>query len=356
MSSDAHPDDGFERTDSAAGPLLARLSRPLSPTRTRIAVVADPHVTPTASGTWKAYHRTETRLRTAVAAADDAEADLTVFLGDLTRDGRPEEFACADEVLGEFDGEWVAVPGNHDVPKAWDDYETPPVSEFADRYAAETLPFRVRAGDVDVFGLDSASGDGELDESHEGLIPDAHLEWLDESLADAETPVVALHHNLFHPREHTGPFADGDFYQLRNAEALLELLSERGVPLVLSGHIHWPATARKRGVREVIAPATCSYPQAMLLVDVGPSGTDVRMVPLSGPNGRAEAYELARDGNAHGRSIAAHAADGALSESNVPFADERERARSGENDAEPTPANRRTRPDYDDVPEGIRWR
>ncbi|MFC6826061.1 metallophosphoesterase family protein [Halopelagius fulvigenes] len=356
MSLDAYPDDEFARSDSAPGPLLARLSRPLSPTRTRIAVVSDPHVTPTASGTWKAYHRTETRLRAAVAAAADADADLTVFLGDLTRDGRPEEFACADEVLRELDGEWVAVPGNHDVPKAWNDYETPPVSEFADRYAAGALPFRVRAGGVDVLGLDSAGGDGELADSHEGLIPDAHLAWLDETLADAETPLVTLHHNLFHPREHTGPFADGDFYQLRNAEELLELLAERSVPLVLSGHIHWPATARKRGVRELIAPATCSYPQAMLLVDVGPSGTDVRMVPLSGANGRAEAYELVRDGNAHGRSIAAHAADGALAGSNVPFADERERARSGENVAERSPAAHRRETDYDDVPEGIRWR
>jgi predicted MPP superfamily phosphohydrolase len=337
-------EDAPAETEADLGPLVARLSRPLSPTRTRIAVVADPHLTPTASGTWKAYHRTETRLRTAVDVVNDVDPDATLFLGDLTRDGRPEEFACVDDVLAGLDGEWVAVPGNHDVPKMWDDYETPAVSEFADRYAAGSLPFHVQVGGVDLVGLDSASGDGDLYESHEGFLPESHLEWLDETLSTTRTPLVALHHNVFHPREHTGQFAEGDFYQLRNADEVAATLSQHDVPLVLSGHIHWPATARRRGVRELIAPATCSFPQAMLVVDIGPFGTDVRMVPLAGPKGTAESYMLVRDGNAHGQSIAAHAERGALTD--LPMVDERRTERRDETE----------RGVGADVPGTVRWR
>ena len=56
-----------------------------------------------------------------------------------------------------------------------------------------------------------------------------------------------------------------------------------------------------------ISPATCSFPQAALLLDVGPTGTTVRFLPLSRAKGVAEAYTLAAAGNAHGQAIAAYA-------------------------------------------------
>lgn len=325
----------------SAGPVLARLARPVSRTPTRLAVVSDPHVTPTGSGTWKVYHRTETRLRTAVSTITDLDVDATVVLGDLTRDGRPGEYDVVDEILADLPTPWVSVPGNHDVPKRWDDYDAPTPSAFADRYSTGELPFVHRVGGVDVIGLDSASGGPDLDlyDSHEGVIPDQHLHWLDEHLADATTPLVVLHHNLFHPRQHTGQFPDGDFYQLRNASALTEILATHGVPLVLSGHIHWPATAVRDGVREIIAPATCSFPQSFLLVDIDRMGTTIRLVPLAGPKGIAEAYTLASRGAAHGQGIAAHADRGLLS--SLPLVDER------------TPPNR---PVGSDVPGAVRWR
>ncbi|WP_363465678.1 metallophosphoesterase family protein [Halogeometricum borinquense] len=311
-----------QRTPPAAdaGPLLARLRQPTSHTRTRIAVVSDPHLTPTATGTWKVYHRTETRLRAAVAAINDLNVDATLSLGDLTRDGHPEEFDCVDELLADLDTPFVSVPGNHDVPKQWDDYEAPTVDEFGARYARGAFPFHVSVGGVDLIGLDTASGDGTLYDSHEGLVPSEHVAWLDETLSEVESPIVASHHNVFHPREHTGQFADEDFYQLRNADEVVETLSSGGESLVLSGHIHWPATARQGGVREIIAPATCSFPQAAMLLDVGPLGTEVRMVPLAGPNGVAEAYSLAQTGNAHGQSIVSHADRGVLAD--FPLVDE----------------------------------
>ncbi|AFK18671.1 serine/threonine protein phosphatase [Haloferax mediterranei ATCC 33500] len=308
---------------NSPGPVLARLARPVSRTPTRIAVVADPHVTPTGSGTWKVYHRTENRLRTAVSTISDLDVDATVLLGDLTRDGRPGEYDVVDEILGGLPNSWVSVPGNHDVPKYWDDYEAPTAGQFAARYATGELPFVHRVGGVDVIGLDSATGgpDIDLSDSHEGVIPDSNLHWLDEHLADATTPLVVLHHNLFHPRQHTGQFPDGDFYQLRNADELTEVLARHSVPLVFSGHIHWPATAVRDGVREITAPATCSFPQSFLLVELDRKGTTIRLVPLAGPKGMAEAYTLASSGSAHGQGIVAHADRSVLS--TFPLVDER---------------------------------
>ncbi|RDZ37420.1 MULTISPECIES: metallophosphoesterase [unclassified Haloferax] len=345
MSPDAPPTIGETPVGSpderGPGPVLARLGRPVSETPTRLAVVSDPHVTPTGSGTWKACHRSETRLRTAVSTISDLDVDATVLPGDLTRDGRPEEYDVVDELLRDLPGPRVAVPGNHDVPKRWDDYDAPTPAEFAARYADGSLPFVRRVGGVDVVGLDSASGgpDLALTDTHEGAVPDAQLRWLDTVLADATTPIVVLHHNVFHPRRHTGQFPDADFYQLRNADELAAVLARHDVPLVLSGHIHWPATAVRAGVRELIAPATCSFPQSFVVVDVDRRGTTVRLVPLAGPKGMAEAYTLAASGAAHGQGIAAHADHGQLSA--LPLVDER------------TPPRRVV---GSDVPGAVRWR
>lgn len=326
---------------NTAGPVFARLSRPVSRTPTRIAVVSDPHVTPTGSGTWKVYHRTETRLRTAVSVISDLDVDAAVFCGDLTRDGRPDEYAVVDEILSDLTVPWVSVPGNHDVPKQWDDYDAPSPTVFADRYATGEFPFTFTVGGVDIVGLDSASGspDVGLYDTHDGVIPDQHLEELADHLADATTPLLVLHHNLFHPREHSGQFPDGDFYQLRNSDTLHEILAAHDVPLVLSGHIHWPATTVRDGVREVIAPATCSFPQSVFVADIDRAGTTIRLVPLAGPKGIAEAYTLARNGAAHGQGIAAHADRGVLS--SFPLVDERTAVHP---------------PVGSDVPGGVRWR
>ncbi|WP_152040441.1 metallophosphoesterase family protein [Salinigranum salinum] len=318
------------------GPVLARLSDPHPETPTRLFVAADAHLSPTGSGTWKVFHRTERRLRTAVSIADDLTVDAFVLLGDLTRDGRESEYAVADEVLSGLSVPLVAVPGNHDVPKKWDDYVAPAAAEFGSRYGIGPYPFHVRVGGVDLLCVDTASADGRLTHTHEGELSAATLDWLRRTVERVDTPVVVAHHTLFHPRDHVGPFPDGDFYQLRNAGALREILAAHGGVLALSGHLHLPTTTARDGVREVVAPSTCSFPPAGLLVDCGPDGTTIRLVPLTGARGMAEAYVRADAGNAHGQGVAAYADQGLLSD--LPQVDERVDAVGA------------------DVPGGLRWR
>jgi Icc protein len=307
---------------SAPGPELARLVRPRAATPTSLAVIADPHVTPWATGTWKVFHRTEQRLLRAIKDANRLDVDMVVFAGDLTKDGRPGSFEQVEKLLSELDVPFVGIPGNHDVPKALDTYRTPGVETFARRFADEQLPFVRRVGGIDLVGIDTVTTpDGRLTESHAGYVSADQLDWLASILPGLEHPVVVGHHNLTHPATHTGRFPNGDLYQVGNAHELATVLADGGVELYLSGHIHLPATATVAGVQEVIAPATCSVPQAFLHLDIDSTGTTVDLVPLADRAGFEEAYTYAQDGTAHGTGVA-DCIDGGLL-SRLPFVDER---------------------------------
>ncbi|WP_224332628.1 metallophosphoesterase family protein [Haloprofundus halobius] len=299
---------------------LAHLERPKAP-ETTFAVVSDAHVTADAEGTWKVFHRTESRLEAVVADVNRRDVDGLVFAGDLTKDGTPAEFDRVAEILSDLDAPYVAVPGNHDVSKTFDDHETPPLSSFVEAYCPDELPYRTRLGGLDVVCLNSAAdADGTLREGHAGRISEAQLDWLVDA-ADPETPTVAVFH---HPTTHVGRlfdrFPETDHFQLRNADAVVEALDAADVELALSGHIHWPTAARvggsasrasggsaaSDGVTQVTTPAACSFPQGYLLVRVTPDGTAVSMVPLGGDDDRTEAYRYA---------VADGARDGAVAES-----------------------------------------
>jgi Icc-related predicted phosphoesterase len=297
------------RGGGRSGPVLAHLERPRSAERTTLAVFADAHLTSEASGTWKVLHRTEERLRAAVADANRRDVATVLFAGDLTKDGAPAEHDLVDSVLADLDAPLVAVPGNHDVPKPrWDPYDAPDRDEFARRYAAGHLPFVERVGGVDLVGLDSASNaDGSLGGTHEGEVGPAQREWLDAVLPTLETPVVVVHHNVSYPSTHAEGFPETDRYRATDAPEMRSLLRRHDVPLTVSGHLHWPGVAPLGSGAELVAPAICSFPQAYLLLHVGPTGTTVELVPLTDRAGLEEAYVHAREGTAHGRGVAARA-------------------------------------------------
>jgi Icc-related predicted phosphoesterase len=276
------------------GPVLARLARPTGRSTT-FAVVADPHVTATAAGTWKVLHRTEARFRTALTNADRLGVDAVVSTGDLTRDGTLAEFELVDTLIADLNAPFVAVPGNHDVPKTLDEHETPPVERFVERYSPGALPSVVRIGGVDLVALDSATvPNGSLADTHEGAISAAQVEWLDATLAEVESPIVVTHHPVGSIAEGVDALSPSSHYRLRNAERVVDVLAAHNAPLVVSGHVHWPAVVDAGSARQVIAPAACSFPQAALLVHVEPRGTTISLLPLAARQGLEEAYRHAR--------------------------------------------------------------
>lgn len=305
---------------------VAHLQRPATARPTTLAVVSDLHVTPHAHGTWKVFHRTEERLRTALFDSRRFDLDGVVVLGDLTKDGAPEEFGRTREVAATLDVPLLGVPGNHDVAKSGA-ANTPPLADFVTRYTPGTLPFRQRLGGVDVLGLNSASmPDGSLADTHDGAISTEQLAWLDGVLEDIDVPLITLHHNLTSPTAQMNELPETRAFQLRNASELAAVLDAHDVSTVLSGHLHWPTVGMTGDIREVIAPAACSFPQAYLLVHVGPRGTTVVMRQLTDRAGLAEAYRYLCRNRRRGQQAAEHLQKGYFGA--FPLVDERTDARS----------------------------
>lgn len=272
--------------DSAGTNTMARLARPRTETRTRLAVVADPHVGTRTEGTIKRFEYTAETFGAALADAQRRGVDAVVSPGDLTKDGEPWNYAAVDEAVADLDVPFYAVPGNHDVPKADDEHEPVSVDRFADRYGAgEAYPFHVSVGGVDLVGLNSAGTATRLFETHDGEVDEPQLDRAVELIEAADTPVVLTHYNL--PgivaqlrtyREEVEPEMI-EIVESRDGERLQSTLAAADVPLVVTGHLHLPSADRAGPTTEVMSPATCSFPQAYLLLDVGPTGTVVRFVP-----------------------------------------------------------------------------
>jgi len=309
-----------------------------------LAVISDPHVSTRAADSPKQFDRTESFFATTIEDINGRDVDAVVSTGDLTKDGAPWDFERVDDLLADLTAPFFAVPGNHDVPKTFDDHRSASRGRFVDYYTPGSLPYHVRIGGVDLFGLDSAwTPDGDLRESHDGHITTGQLEWLASRTASADCPVVLTHHNL--PPTASGLAAYGEQIgvdmsgvpRMRNGSDVIDGLAAAEVPLALTGHIHLPdvahndnwndptaspnpmaATMTDAGmtdggvadeslptVTELTAPSTATFPQAYLLVDVDSRGTTVRYVPIASPQESIDAYRARLGGTDIDRGQAA---------------------------------------------------
>jgi hypothetical protein len=53
-----------------------------------------------------------------------------------------------DDLLADLTAPFVAVPGNHDVPKTFDDHRSASRGRFVDHYTPGSLPYHRRIGGV----------------------------------------------------------------------------------------------------------------------------------------------------------------------------------------------------------------
>ncbi len=105
--------------------LTARTAAPLAGEPVaRVATISDLHLGETGFGLVRPLRERRPPggrphpLRCALAAVEEARAwgaDLLVVKGDITHDGRPDEWALFDEVLDAVDIPVIAIPGNHDT-------------------------------------------------------------------------------------------------------------------------------------------------------------------------------------------------------------------------------------------------
>lgn len=158
-------------------------------------------------------------------AADEIDAlDPTVVIvkGDLSNDGRPDEWAAFEECYrGRFGDRLHVVRGNHDAYQGQTSY----------------------AGDqwIELPGVAIALVDTVIPEQTTGTITAEQIDWLDTLAADSASPVIVMgHHQQWIADGDTGHRSEGYFGLHPDAsDALDELLARRpNVLAYTAGHTH----------------------------------------------------------------------------------------------------------------------
>lgn len=294
---------------NSAGTVLGRLAEPTADERTRVAFLSDLHLSNELSGTWRVSHRTEERLATAVESLNRTAVDAVVFNGDLVQSGTRAEYAVFDRLIEELDAPFYAIPGNHDLV-SFGSGEKLTLPAFEDRYTPSALPYHERIGGIDLIALNSNQSTREsVADTYAGLLTSETLEWLDEKLTTVDNPLVAVHHNLPGTRallEDASEWVSMDVGSppFENATALGEVLERNEAPLVVTGHVHFPAFVRTRGVCEFTLPALGPYPGAYTVLDLDEYGTTIY---LQSTLDRAERLEALTSGLDNSRVLLAAA-------------------------------------------------
>lgn len=169
--------------------------------------------------------------------ARDYAPTLVVFSGDLTLNGLPREFVSGRRWLDALPTPWLHTPGNHDTPY-WN-LLLRALTPFA-RYRRHVGdPFRggFDSPDFAVRMINTARGAQPRPDWSKGAIDlgvcKAAAREL-EAVAPAGLRIVSCHHPLV---EATGAPVTGGVHRGDLAAALM---AERGVDLILTGHVHNP--------------------------------------------------------------------------------------------------------------------
>jgi len=198
-------------------------------------------------------------LTMAVGEIRAMEPDLVLVGGDLTQDGYAPEFDMARRYLEPLLSEeftTLVIPGNHDAKNVG-------YLHFGDLFGPGDVPGkydRVLNLSVNVdgrgptqvllMGMDSTKPD-----LAEGEIGRERYDWMRQYLAvEADEKIFALHHHLV-PVPGTGRERN----TVWDAGDVLQLLSEVGVHVVLSGHKHVPYVWLVNGLLVVNSGTASSY-------------------------------------------------------------------------------------------------
>ncbi len=174
--------------------------------------------------------------------------DVVIASGDLTDHGREEEYAVLREILAPLHAPVFVIPGNHDRREAL-------LKIFADqaylpRPGSPFIHYAVDDYAVRLIGLDTS-----VPEHHHGMMCDARLRRLDETLSEQpdKQTLIFMHHPPFRTGVH---WMDGS--GLHGGRALEEIVARhRNVIRVAAGHIHRPIHLAWAGTIASTAPSTC---------------------------------------------------------------------------------------------------
>ncbi|MBS1300963.1 metallophosphoesterase [Loktanella sp. SALINAS62] len=160
----------------------------------------------------------------------NASPDLIVIAGDFVQRARGKQFSAARDFVDRLQHDWIAVPGNHDIPL----YNIvarvlSPRAAYRRWIAPDTAP-TVTTDDAVIVGLDTTHR-----WSHQrGLIRPAQIAQVADAIRanwQDRTVVVMAHHPF-----HQSP--DVEKKVMKNAAEALRTWSDCGPHIILSGHLH----------------------------------------------------------------------------------------------------------------------
>ncbi|HVS01838.1 MAG TPA: metallophosphoesterase family protein [Thermoanaerobaculia bacterium] len=163
--------------------------------------------------------------------ADDHHPDVVVVSGDLTQRAKPRQFRAARAFIDRLPAPALVVPGNHDVPmyRFWERIFDP-FGAYRRHFSPDLEPI-FQDDELFLVGINTAHGwtvkEGRIRLSRLRQVAD-----LLQQVPDGLVKMVVAHHHMIPPPRF------GTQSVLSNAYQAIELFSDAGVELVLSGHQH----------------------------------------------------------------------------------------------------------------------
>ncbi|MGH8751991.1 MAG: phosphodiesterase [Burkholderiales bacterium] len=209
----------------------------------------------------------------------EPRADALFASGDLTENGAPEEYRHLHELLAPLTMPVYLMPGNHDdrdslcaafpghkylIPDAAQTINPLPPGEgrVREKASAAFLDYVVEMQGLRMIALDTV-----VPRRGGGMLRAEQLLWLDERLADAETPALIF---LHHP-----PFATGigfmDKIALANPDELGRVIEKHhNVEAIVCGHVHRAMCRRWHGT----VAMSCPSPAHQITLDLRSGGSE----------------------------------------------------------------------------------
>jgi predicted phosphohydrolase len=186
-------------------------------------------------------HSEPEMLKAALVKSREEGDDLVVVAGDLTIDGKSDEFESIKRVLGDSGEKYVAVPGNHDILRESKDKTSWFSSDFGEKYKT------VMVEGVKLILIDNSNW--------RGLGPD-QWQWVEQQVGGCwQIVCLAVMHMPLNNAFSGHVMGEYEPKTATEAGQLLKLLKDNGVKQIEAGHLHYATSYDLDGIRTDIVGA-----------------------------------------------------------------------------------------------------
>lgn len=272
-------------------------------------VFSDPHVFApslfdTTSASFKAYYASEPKLveysaelfDSAVNRIIDAQPDILLIPGDLTKDGERASHEYVADALSRIQNagtQVFVIPGNHDISnpaaKAYIESAVQPIDNISDAefdsiyasfghtQAVQTFGHNYLSyptPDLAIIGINSCKTNDSVRYSAGG-IDEPTMQWIEQAAAQATQSgrivIAMMHHQIMPHFDHQADIAPTYIANQEASYPTLESIQQRlinaGIKVMLTGHYHIHSiqsiTTEQGTLYDISTGSTCSFPSPL---------------------------------------------------------------------------------------------